>query len=90
VRLHLKTWYIVQTLKKKERPHEPTAVHSPVGITYHPNEKLNVITDYLEKQLTFQTCEVMAIWEGRYHSPSASLLCRRHPVAKYEPVTYTI
>jgi hypothetical protein len=33
---------------KIKGPKAPTAVHGPLGITYHPNEKVNVIADCLE------------------------------------------
>jgi hypothetical protein len=33
-------------------PNAPTAVHGPIGITYHPNEKANVTADCLENQFT--------------------------------------
>jgi hypothetical protein len=39
-------------LMKGDRPKAPTAVHGPLGITYHPNEKANVIVDCLENQFT--------------------------------------
>jgi hypothetical protein len=35
---------------KRDGPKAPTAVHGPLGITYHPIEKANMNTDYLENQ----------------------------------------
>jgi hypothetical protein len=35
-----------------DRPEAPTAVHVPLGITYHTNEKANVIAGCLENQFT--------------------------------------
>jgi hypothetical protein len=36
----------------RDGPKAPTAVPGPLGITCHPNEKANVIADYLENQFT--------------------------------------
>jgi hypothetical protein len=49
VRSHLK---LAKSLMKRDGPKTPTAVHGPLGITYHPNEKVNVIADCLENQFT--------------------------------------
>jgi hypothetical protein len=35
-------------LTKVEGPRAPTAVHDPLGITYHPNDKANMNADCLE------------------------------------------
>jgi hypothetical protein len=43
-----------QITYEKDGPKAPTAVHGPLGITYHPNEKAQVIADYLENQFTFR------------------------------------
>jgi hypothetical protein len=37
---------------KRDEPKAPTAVHGPLGITYHPNEKANAIADCLANQFT--------------------------------------
>jgi hypothetical protein len=37
---------------KRDGPKAPTADHVPLGTTYHPDEKANVIADYLENQLS--------------------------------------
>jgi hypothetical protein len=37
---------------KKDEPKAPIAVHAPLGITYHPNDKANVTADCLENQFT--------------------------------------
>jgi hypothetical protein len=37
---------------KRDGPKASIAVHGTFGITYHPNEKVNVIADYLENQFT--------------------------------------
>jgi hypothetical protein len=39
---------------KREEPKAPTSLHGPLGMTYHPIEKANMIADYLENQYTFQ------------------------------------
>jgi hypothetical protein len=38
---------------KRNEPKAPTAIYDPLGITYQPNEKANVIADCLENQFTF-------------------------------------
>jgi hypothetical protein len=43
-------WPIPKFLLKRDRPKAPTA--GPLGITYHLNEKANVIADYLENWFT--------------------------------------
>jgi hypothetical protein len=35
---------------KRNGTKAPTAVHGPLGITYHLNEKVNMIVDCLENQ----------------------------------------
>jgi hypothetical protein len=37
---------------ERDRPKEPTVVHEPLGITYHPNEQANAIVDCLENHFT--------------------------------------
>jgi hypothetical protein len=37
---------------KRDGPKTPAAVHGPLGITYYPNEKANVIADSLEIRFT--------------------------------------
>jgi hypothetical protein len=45
-------WPITKFLTKGDGPMAPTAVHGPLGITYHPNGKTNVIVHCLENQYT--------------------------------------
>jgi hypothetical protein len=40
------------SLMKMDRPKAPTALHGPLGITNHPNEKTCVTADCLENQFT--------------------------------------
>jgi hypothetical protein len=48
-------WSIVKSLIKTDAP---TAVHGPLGITYHPNHKANTIADCLENHLTsYDLCD---------------------------------
>jgi hypothetical protein len=35
---------------RKDGPNAPTAAHSPLGTTYHPDEKVNTTADCLENQ----------------------------------------
>jgi hypothetical protein len=37
---------------KRDGPKAPTAVHGPLGTTYHSNEKANVIVDCLDNKFT--------------------------------------
>jgi hypothetical protein len=37
---------------KGDGPKAPTAIHGPLGISYQPHEKANVIADCLENQFT--------------------------------------
>jgi hypothetical protein len=37
---------------KRDEPKASTAIHGLLGIKYHPNEKANVIVNYLESQFT--------------------------------------
>jgi hypothetical protein len=37
---------------KRDGPKVLTAVHGPLGLTYHTNEKANTIADCLENQFT--------------------------------------
>jgi hypothetical protein len=38
---------------KRDRPKAPTAVHGHLGIIYHPNDKIYMIADCLEKTVHF-------------------------------------
>jgi hypothetical protein len=42
-------WPTAKSLKKRDGPKEPTAIHGPSGITFHPLEEANTIADRLEK-----------------------------------------
>jgi hypothetical protein len=43
-------WCITKSLMKRVGPKAPTAVHGPLGITYHLNKEANVIVDCSENQ----------------------------------------
>jgi hypothetical protein len=45
-------WHTVNSLTERDGPMAPTAVHGPLGITYHMNKRANVIADCLENQFT--------------------------------------
>jgi hypothetical protein len=44
-------WPVVKSLMKRGEPKAPTAIHGPLGITYHPNENANAIADCLENRM---------------------------------------
>jgi hypothetical protein len=46
-------WPIAESLRKRDGPTAPTAIHGPLGITYNLNEKANVIADCLKKPVHF-------------------------------------
>jgi hypothetical protein len=43
---------IAKSFAMTDIPKAPTAVHGPLGITYHPNKKANMIADCLENPFT--------------------------------------
>jgi hypothetical protein len=45
-------WPIANSLTKRDGPKVPTAVHGHLGITYHHNEEVKEIADYLEDRFT--------------------------------------
>jgi hypothetical protein len=45
-------WHFARSLMKMDGPKAPSAILGPLGITYHPNEKANMIVGYLENQFT--------------------------------------
>jgi hypothetical protein len=45
-------WPIAKSLMNSGGPKAPTAVHGPLGIIYHLDEKANVTVDCLENQFT--------------------------------------
>jgi hypothetical protein len=45
-------WPIATSLMKRNEPKVPTAVHGPLGITYHPNKKADATVDCLENYFT--------------------------------------
>jgi hypothetical protein len=49
---HQALWPVAKSIMKRDGPNAPTIVHAPLQITYHPNEKANVIADCLENQFT--------------------------------------
>jgi hypothetical protein len=52
------TWPIAKFLMKRDGK-EPTAIHGPFGLTFHPLDRANAIADCLENQFTpNDLCEV--------------------------------
>jgi hypothetical protein len=45
-------WSVAKLLMEMGGLKAPTAVHGPIGITYHLKEKVSVIAKYLENQFT--------------------------------------
>jgi hypothetical protein len=45
-------WPNAKSLTKRGEPKETTAIHGPLGPVFHPNEKANVIANYLENLIT--------------------------------------
>jgi hypothetical protein len=45
-------WPIAKSLMKRGEAKEPTAIHGPFGLTFHPLEKANATADCLENQFT--------------------------------------
>jgi hypothetical protein len=41
-------WPIAKSLKKRGEPKATTAIHGPLGPVFYPNERANVIANYLE------------------------------------------
>jgi hypothetical protein len=44
-------WNVAKSRVKKDEPTAPASLLGRLGITYHPNEKANVIACYLENQV---------------------------------------
>jgi hypothetical protein len=71
---------------ERDGPQAPTAVHGPLGITYHLNEKANVIADCLDDQFTSHNlCDknYERQVETRVQAPLASVDCT--PLGKVTP-----
>jgi hypothetical protein len=47
-------WPIAKSLTKRGEPKPPTAINGPSGTVFYPNEKANVIKNYLENLYTPQ------------------------------------
>jgi hypothetical protein len=45
-------WPIAKSLSNRDGPRAPTAIHGPLGLNYHPEDKANTIADCLENQFT--------------------------------------
>jgi hypothetical protein len=45
-------WHIAKSLTKSGEPKATTAIHGPLGTVFFPNEKANVIANYLENLFT--------------------------------------
>jgi hypothetical protein len=63
----------------------PAAIHGPLGITYHSNEKANMITNCLEDE--FISHDLPDENHGRHVETKVQdlLVCRRHPLVKVRP-----
>jgi hypothetical protein len=82
-------WSIAKSLMKKDGPKAPTAIHGPLGITDHPNEKAKAIADYLENQFTsHDPCDGNN--EGQVATTVQALLASvdNIPWGKVKPITY--
>jgi hypothetical protein len=68
---------------KRDRPKEPAAIRGPLGITYQPNEKANVIADCLENQVTsHDLCDENYERPVGTHSPSSASIYKRNPAGE--------
>jgi hypothetical protein len=47
---HQGIWPIAKSLTKRGGPKAPAATHGPLGPSFHPIDKVNIITDCLENQ----------------------------------------
>jgi hypothetical protein len=45
-------WPVAKYLTERGGPKAPTAIHGPLGPVFYPNEKANVIANYLENLFT--------------------------------------
>jgi hypothetical protein len=80
---------IAKSLMKRDGQKAPTAVHGPIGTTYHPDEKINAFADCLENQLTSHTCVMKTFSDWwRLQSKLCSLLKATPCWEKQDPVTY--
>jgi hypothetical protein len=43
---------IAKSLMKRDRPKEPTTIHGPFGLNFHPLENFNATADCLENHFT--------------------------------------
>jgi hypothetical protein len=57
-------WPIVNSLMKMVGPKALTALHGPLGTTYHPNVIANMTADCLENQFTSHTLYEESMIEG--------------------------
>jgi hypothetical protein len=57
-------WPIAKLRMKRDGPKAPTAVHGPLGITYHPNDRANAIEDCLGKKSHLMTCVTITMRGG--------------------------
>jgi hypothetical protein len=44
-------WHIAKSLLNWDGPRAPTAIHGPLGLEFHPFQKVKAIVDCLENQL---------------------------------------
>jgi hypothetical protein len=66
---------------KRDRPKVPTAVHGPLKITYHPNEKANMIADCLENYfISHDLCD---------ENESSARTCRHQTLGKNNTLWHT-
>jgi hypothetical protein len=79
-------WPIAKSLMKRDGPKAPAAVHEPLGITYHPNEKPNVIADCVENQFTpHGPCDENDGRRVQTWSPRSARICRSTSLGKVRP-----
>jgi hypothetical protein len=63
-------WPITKFLLKRDGLRTPTAIHGPSGLKFHPPEKANTITDFLENNshtMTFVTKTMNGEWRLEFN-----------------------
>jgi hypothetical protein len=74
-------------LHKEGEPKATTAIHGPLGPVFYPNEKANIIANYLENLFTPHSVTLTMNGEWRLESKLCSTTVVKTPHLNFDHVT---
>jgi hypothetical protein len=69
-------WLIAKSLTKRGRSKATTAIRGPLGQVFYPNEKANIIANYLENMFTpHKVCDTNHEWRVEVRVQALQTAC---------------